>query len=433
MIIYVVQSGDTIASIAKQFDVTDIRLISDNGVTHPNDLVIGQTIVIGEPLETYTVKEGDTLSDIAFAHGTTIMQLYRNNPSLWDREYIIPGEELIISYDTKATIATNAYAFPYINKKILQRTLPYLTYLSILNYRTLKGGDIESYYDDTGLIEMAKQFGVAPLMLLTSINFRGERNPEIVYDILINPDYQIIHANSMLKVMKEKGYYGVNITITYLSEANQELYINYFKRITPILNKEGYSVFVSIDPNYTTDKDQIVFEKVDYSSYNDIINEAYLTKFFWGTQYGPPMPVDSVQSISLYVDYVMNMIDPSKINIAFPLLGYDWTLPYIQGFSVANAITLDAAIELARTTDSTIQFDEVSTTPYFEYMVKEKESVYQHIVWFADARTIEAIINLTIEKGLHGTGLWNIMSYYPQLWLIINETCKIEKVLPELP
>ncbi|MGC6175645.1 LysM peptidoglycan-binding domain-containing protein [Lacrimispora sp. 38-1] len=432
MIIYVVQVGDTITSIANEFGVSETRLILENGISNPTDLVIGQTIVITYPQETYIVKEGDNLSEIALDHGISMMQLYRNNPYLWEREYIFPGEELIISYDTKETITTNAYAFPFIDKNILKKSLPYLTYLSILNYKTLRKGEIESFYDDSDLIETVKQFGVMPLMLVTSVTFRGERNPEMIYEILLNPDYQDNHAESMLKILKEKGYYGVNITFTFLNETNQELYLNYLERITSRLNKEGYPVFITIDPNFLIEENQLLFEKVNYSKYNELIDETYLMRFYWGTQYGPPMPISSIENISLYVNYTKQMMDPKKINVGFPLLGYDWTLPYIEGFSEANAITLDAVIDLARSMKSTILFDEVSKTPYYEYAIEASGRIIQHIVWFVDARTIYAIVNLVLENGLSGTGLWNIMSYYPQLWLIINSNCKIKKLLSEV-
>jgi spore germination protein len=429
MIIYEVQEGDTITLIANKFGVSEARLVNENGITNPTDLVIGQTIVITNPKETYIVKAGDTIPGIALNHGISIMQLFQNNPYLWDRKYIYPGEELIIRYDTRGTISTSAYVFPFINIDILKKTLPYLTYLSIQNYKTLKKGEIESFYDDSELIQTAKQYGVIPIMLVSSITFQGVRDPEMVYEILLNPDYQYTHANSMLKVLKEKGYYGVNITITFLNKTNQELYLNYLKRVTAILHKEGYLVFITIDPNFLVEENQTIFEKVDYSNYNELIDEAYLMRFYWGTLYGPPMPVTSINNISLYLDYVIQMMAPKSINIGFPLLGYDWTQPYIEGFSKANAITLDSVIELARTTKSKILFDDVSETPYFEYSNTEGERSVKHIVWFVDARTIYAIINLVLANKLQGSGLWNIMSYNSQLWLIINSNCEIKKLI----
>jgi len=125
------------------------------------------------------------------------------------------------------------------------------------------------------------------------------------------------------------------------------------------------------------------------------------------------------------------MIKPEKLNIGFPLLGYDWKLPYIKGFSEANSISLDNAIELAYLKDSIIYFDEISETPYFEYAVKADKNIINHIVWFVDARTIEAIVDLVLENEIQGTGLWNIMNYYSQLWLILNSSFNIIKRLPE--
>ncbi|MDF2543145.1 MAG: hypothetical protein K0S47_2863 [Herbinix sp.] len=429
MIIYIVQEGDTMSSIAYKFDVSEKRLILDNGINNPNDLVIGQTIVIAYPRTTYIVKDGDTISNIAFDFQVPVMQLYRNNPYLWDREYIIPGEILIVDYDTKANITTNAYAFPFIDEAVLRKSLPYLTYLSILNYKTVRRGEIESFYDDTEMIETVKQYGVIPLMLLTSLTFRGERDPEMIYEILLNPEYQNTHAQSMIKIMKEKGYYGVNITITFLNEANQDLYENYLKRITEHLNKEGFAVFITIDPNLMIEENQTTFEKVNYSNYNNLIDESYLMRFYWGTLYGPPMPVSSIENIKLYLEYMKQMIEPDKINIGFPLLGYNWSLPYIPNYSEANAISLDAALDIARLMEATIFFDDTSKTPYYEYSIQTRDFTVGHIVWFVDARTIYEIVKLVIENGLQGTGLWNIMSYSPQFWLIIISNCNIEKLI----
>jgi spore germination protein len=432
MIIYVVKEGDTIRSIANQYQISEQRLILDNGITNPENLVIGQTIVITYPNETYIVKEGDTLLQIAQKFGITLSQLYRNNAYLWDRQFIYPDEELVISYDTQVSFTTNAYAFPYIDKKVLRKALPYLTYLSILNYKTQKKGEIESYYDDTEIIEMTKQFGVLPLMLITSVSFLGERDPATIYDILLNSEYQETHALSMLKVLKEKGYYGLNITMTYLNESNLQLYVNYFTRLTSILGKEGFPVFITVDPNLTEEGNQTVFAKVDYSQFNDIVNQMYLMRFYWGTQYGPPKPVSSIADIQLYLNYVKQFVDPKKLNIGFPLLGYDWSLPYIKGVTQANAISNESIYNLAIAKKSIIQFDEISRTPFMNYESELGGNVTNHVVWFVDARAIEEIVNMIIEDGLYGAGLWNIMTYAPQLWLVINSTSSIIKFLPEV-
>ena len=100
MIIHVVESGETIDSISNKYQIPAIHLINTNGITNPNNLVIGQTIVIIYPKITYTVQKGDSILGIASKYNVSVMELFRNNPSLSTRTYLIPDETIIISYDT---------------------------------------------------------------------------------------------------------------------------------------------------------------------------------------------------------------------------------------------------------------------------------------------------------------------------------------------
>ncbi len=115
MIIHVVQLGDTLTSIAESYGISIDSLIINNGIQNPNNLVEGQCIVIVYPQASYMVKEGDTLAGIASANNITIIELLRNNPFISDREFLFPGESLVISYgEKKGKITTNGYANPFI-------------------------------------------------------------------------------------------------------------------------------------------------------------------------------------------------------------------------------------------------------------------------------------------------------------------------------
>lgn len=54
--IYVVQSGDSLTSIAKRYGVSLERLRSDNGLLPEQPLVPGQALVVFIPKETYQVR-----------------------------------------------------------------------------------------------------------------------------------------------------------------------------------------------------------------------------------------------------------------------------------------------------------------------------------------------------------------------------------------
>ena len=80
MDIHVVQPGDTMYRLAQQYGIPMERLLQDNQLENPSQLVVGQTIVVQYPELTHTVRMGDSLYSIAQMHNTTVAQLLRNNP-----------------------------------------------------------------------------------------------------------------------------------------------------------------------------------------------------------------------------------------------------------------------------------------------------------------------------------------------------------------
>lgn len=431
MDIYVVQPGDNIYSIANSYGVSVTKLIQDNGLNNPNSLVPGQAIVIAYPSQTYTVREGDTLANIANNHGVSIMQLLRNNTFLSDREYLYPGELLVISYNTNGKVTTNGYAYPFIDRNTLIKTLPSLTYISVFNYRVAETGEIVSYDDDAQIIQLAKDYGVVPLLMASSISPQGEPNLKALYDILLNKEYHNRLINNYLKILKSTGYYGLNIMMSGISTINQKLFIDLLTDLSGYLKNEGYQLYITINPYIKYSDNEISFERLDYTSISQLVDGIIFLEYVWGTNYGPPSPVTSVNLIGDLIKYVVSLAPPNKIDIGKPLVGYDWGLPYIPSKSYAYSLTLDSVLTLADNARATIQFDEESKTPFFRYTNYAISGPIEHIVWFIDARSIDLLDKLVAEYGLLGSSVWNIMTFNQQVWTLINSQYEIIKNIPD--
>jgi len=423
MEIHVVQQGETLQMIADSYGITEDMLIRDNGLENTYNLVIGQALVIAVPEVVYTVKEGDSLVSIADSFNVTIMQLLMNNPFLSDREYIYPGEVLIISYNRKGDITIHGNTNPNIDRNILRKTLPYLTYLSIVNYTATNEGEIISYYDDSQIIEITKAYGVIPLLLLTTLTIVGKANITIEYELLLNINFQTEYIQNLLRIIKEKGYKGVNISFQYINVTNIIYYNSFFTLITERLNSEGFLVFVTIDPNLSNTGENVNFERVDYSLLDQLSQNIIFMNYQWATNVNPPAPISSIQNLDVFLNYVNAFIPPDKIIIGIPTIGYDWELPFLPGLSNVNVLSYDGAINLADIYGAIIEFDETSQTPFYRY---SRDNV-QHIVWFIDARSVNALLDLVVKYSLQGAGIWNITIYNPQLWLVINSQFNILK------
>lgn len=93
---HVVQSGDTLSEIASRFGTTVSALCSQNGISNPNLIYVGQVLTLpGNGGVFYTVVAGDTLSGIAAKYDTTWQVLAYNN-GIDNPNLIYPGQKLRI-------------------------------------------------------------------------------------------------------------------------------------------------------------------------------------------------------------------------------------------------------------------------------------------------------------------------------------------------
>lgn len=426
--IYIVQPEDTIFSIADTYGISAAYLIQFNEIHNPYTLVTGQTIVIPEPSQIHMVQDGDTLRSIADLYGITMMQLLRNNPFLSQRNSLITGEILIIQYNTEEQIVTNGFTYPYINMKTLTKTLPFLTYISIFNYTAAGQGEIITFEDESSILEVAKVYGVIPLMMISTLSSQGEPNIDVACEILSNQEIQDRNIKNTLAILKSKGYYGVNMVFSYINNNNKDYYFNLIQNISKELKKDGFLFFITINPISANPAD---IQGIDFSIIEPLVDQIILMRFVWATFSEPPNPVSSLAIVEGFLNNLQNTIPAHKIEIGLPLIGYEWELPYEKGITSVNSLSIDSVLSLAYDVNSTIQFDEASQNPYLYYNEFGFGYPSLFIIWFTDARSINHLTNLITEYKVIGSGIWNIMIFNAQSWLVLVSKFEIVKLISD--
>ncbi|HHZ00329.1 MAG TPA: LysM peptidoglycan-binding domain-containing protein [Tissierellia bacterium] len=427
MIIHVVQPGESIFSIAALYNTSPQKIIIDNELTNPNDLVPGQTLVILIPEVVHVVQPGETLADIARSYGTTTVNLLQLNPFIEYADQIVPGDQITISNtaDKRGIIYTLGYIYPHINRTVLMKTLPYLTYLTIFTYGITEEGELIDI-EDEDLIRIARDFGVAPLMLISTLTEQGTFSNELAHIILNDPQVQDNLIENVLENLRQKGYAGLDIDFEYVLPEDEEAFINFIQKVHDRISPEGYILFTALAPKTSADQPGLLYEAHNYPRIGEASDRVLLMTYEWGYTYGPPMAVSPIDKVREVLDYAVTEIPRDKTYMGIPNYGYDFILPYVQGVSRADSVSNVEAVELAADVGAAIQYDEVSQAPYFIYYDDQGR---QHRVWFEDARSTLAKLDLYSEYGFEGVGYWNIMRYFPQNWLIVSNLYDIAKIL----
>jgi spore germination protein len=426
MYIYVVQPGDTIYTIANAHGVSPERLLLENDIKYPNNLTVGEALVIIQPTRTYIVQEGDTLESIALSQQTDIMELLRNNPVLSNRDLYI-DEELVINYTDKKTAAieTNGFAFPFIDISILRKTLPYLTYLTIYAYQVTHDGSLIEV-DDTEIIQMARNYRVAPIMYITTLMDRNNIDTEIAHLLVSNMELQNAFIDNVLLTLQNKNYYGVNMDTPYIQPLDSQLYVKFIETLTKRLNSKGFSVTVTIAPSIFEAATGITYKGIDYAGLSQAANTVlYQLTYEWKSPHYLPISILPFDTVLHALTEAAAQFSPLKTILGITNIGYVWEFPYFSAITEANFINYHSAIELANDTGSAIQLNAPSHSAYFRYI----EDTREYMAWFKDIRAISSLIAYSQELDMRGISIWNIMYFLTNIWLFINAQFEIRKIL----
>jgi spore germination protein len=190
-------------------------------------------------------------------------------------------------------------------------------------------------------------------------------------------------------------------------------------------SRKGYVVFTTLTPSTVEISSGIIYPGLDYEGIGHASNGTILFTYEWARTSGLPWGLISFNALEDILVYSLSRIPKSKISIGVPTIGYVLQLPYIECVSRRYSISYTSAVNLAIEHDSTIYYDESTLASFFTF----SDNSNDFMVWFKDARSVYSIVSLVPEYNLEGIGIWNIMQYFPQLWLIINSMFIIDKVL----
>ena len=420
MFFHFVKKGDSVYKLSKEYNVPVNQIIQDNNLEEPYELLIGECLIINPRNKSYIVKEKDSLDSISKKFSLSKEKILKDN-SLTDENSIKPGLKIHLDYDNleKVNGLINGYCYQGISNKVLNKTLPTLSYISPFAYRLKENGNLVPL-DDQRIITKADNHDTNSMLVVANIKESGGFSTSLASKILNNQNAINTLINDINSTIKGKNYQALCIDFEYVNEDEKNLYTEFIKKV-----KEGIGdnkLFVALAPKNSDEQKGLLYTAHDYYNIGKIVDYVILMTYEWGYTFGEPMPVAPLDQVRRVIRYAKSKIDESKIIMGVPNYGYDWTLPYQKG-SKAESISNVDAISLAKKYNVEIKYDSQSQTPYFNY----KKDGKLHVVHFDDACSINSKINLAIDENIKGLSIWTVTTYFPQLILLIDYYFNIEK------
>ncbi|SFQ22434.1 glycosyl hydrolase family 18 protein [Salibacterium halotolerans] len=429
MQIHVVQPGESLWGIGQMYNVPYETIRDANQIPEASRLVVGQTLVIPFEGRLHWVMPGESVWEISQRYGVPFDFILRlNNLPL---SAVLPvGFPLYIDRPVpmKPVVDVGAYLNPNItgdeSTDVVNEVGEYLTYLQLFSYQMNRDGTLTSM-DDQAIINTAYENRVVPLMVITNIE-DGAFSTELAAAVLQNEERRNRMLDEALAIMQEKGFLGIDFDLEYVGAENREAYNELMREARARLDEYGYLLSSALAPKVEPGMTGDLYEGHDYAVHGELADFVFLMTYEWGYSGGPPQAVAPVDQVQRVIEYALTLMPADKIMLGMPLYGYDWTLPFVQGETQAEAIDHQQALQLALEYNAAISFDETAQSPYFTYY---DETGAQHEVWFEDARTVQAKFNMIKENGLRGMFYWVLGWDFPQNWLLIEENFTVNKRL----
>jgi spore germination protein len=427
MQIHVVEPGQTLFTIAQRYSVPPDLLTRSNELTAPGQLVVGQTIVIPIQGSYYWVQPGDSLFTIARRFGTSAQALASINGIPIARPLQV-GFRLYIPEPPKRRAEFNAYLEPSSEGVVpalsqeARKVGANLTYMAPFSFQiqrdaTLKPPLLDQFPD------IAKENGVTLMMVVTNLE-NGQFSPELGELILNNLDIQNKLLDNVIATAKQYGFRDIHFDIEHLRPVDREAYNRFLRRAAERIHKEGYLMSTALAPKTSAAQQGEWYTAHDYKAHGQISDFVIIMTYEWGYSGGPAMPVSPIGPVRQVLEYAITEMPANKIMMGQNMYGYDWTLPYVPGGKYAHALSPQDAIDLAREQNVAIEYDSKAQAPHFNYRDQEGKD---HVVWFEDARSIQAKFNLLKELGLRGVSYWKLGLPFPQNWLLIQDNFQVVK------
>ena len=227
--------------------------------------------------------------------------------------------------------------------------------------------------------------------------------------VIENPAAQQRLFATLASQAAKHGYSGVIFDLENLSPKAIALYPTFLQHAREVfkpLNREVWATAPFDDDDWPIVKIQAAADTLVLMAYD----QHYAT--------GDPGPPAGQTWFESYLDKRLSRLDPDRTVMAFGAYGYDWKAGDKGDRPMADPLTFDDAIGLARDSDSAITMDDNELNPTFAYVDENGE---RHVVWFLDGTTLFNQIKVTDPWRVRGYAIWRLGTEDPSAWTVFDK------------
>lgn len=239
-------------------------------------------------------------------------------------------------------------------------------------------------------------------------------NRDVIHGMLATTTTRRRFINHVVTLIQTYGYDGVHIDFEDVRYEDRDLLSAFYTELGREMRNRGYFFSVSTPARTSDDPTNRFSAPFDYAVIGAAADE--LVAMLYNEHGWPgsgPGPVVSIGWMEKVIRYALTKLPARKITAAVSVFGFDFNLTTKKN----TYLTYTMAVNLARRYGKEIIFDDASQTPMFRYT---DAAGNEHEVWFENAESIRAKLNLANRFGIRGLALWRLGMEDPAIWPMLE-------------
>ncbi len=275
-------------------------------------------------------------------------------------------------------------------------------------YKIDENGDFgEIWKGDPQIVGAAKQKNV---LLMPSV--ANQFDPKRASLVLRSPQRRLALATQIANLVKAEHFDGVDLDFENLYPEDRRDYISFVSELKKRLSSTDALLSVTVQPKTADSQEWAGVRALDYRALGKIADQIRIMAYDQHHSSGPPGAIASIDWVERVIKYAARRVPKKKLILGVPLYGYDWSEP-----GQASAVDYESAHKKAEEVGATIMWDKQAASPYFTYSENGKD----HIVWFENARSISAKLNVKGSSKLAGYSFFRLGIEDPDIWPVLEK------------
>jgi spore germination protein len=199
---------------------------------------------------------------------------------------------------------------------------------------------------------------------------------------------------------------SIDVDYEDLEANDRDAYSTFVRELAAAVHAGGRISTSTVHPKVSDAGDDGRNAAQDYGAIGAAVDEVRVMTYDYPWDTSPPGPIAPADWVREVIAWTVTEIPRHKVVLGVVLLGYDWrvggvgtTVDYLQATALASA----HHVRISRTRDG---------SPSFAYSNRGR----RHAVWFEDATSVRAKLDLARTCRLGGLFFWRLGGEDPAVW-----------------